>query len=323
MGFLVCDGGGEGAGSRAGTRFFFWDSRQHQPCSFSASRTTSPPGQPLLPSAPQTATSRRRVPDGDEVLTFREGGPGGLAPGEGAARPTNGVDHHGGDRPEPLILPDTSRQWTSTFSCSSQDSPPLVPYRRPGPRPPSSPRRPRPPLAHRNPGLRHGGIEIKERAAPTWGYRGPWPPTAPPPPVHHHRPAPRLPCPLLCLPWPPCPAPQPQHTVLCGRRRRSPALCRPCASCFSRPQRETRRLGLPPPYTYMPAPDLMPFFRRIPFLSLRKITTEDTPPASTLPKNFYKQIWPVGGAFLGRLSISQAPLIFPLDVIFAGRGGGL
>jgi hypothetical protein len=51
------------------------------------------------------------------------------------------VDQYGGGRPESPYPPGHQSQWTSTFSCPSQDSPLLMSRHRPGPGRPLSPRR--------------------------------------------------------------------------------------------------------------------------------------------------------------------------------------
>lgn len=79
-------------------------------------------------------------------------------------------------------------------------------------------------------------LNINKRAAPPWGYRGPWPPPGPPPPVHHR----------------PAPAPCPGRTWSPARPSR-PTLCRLVPSPGARPPLPGRR-GKPgdgshkPPY---------------------------------------------------------------------------
>ena len=91
-------------------------------------------------------------------------------------------------------------------------------------------------------------------------------------------------------PWSPVPAPASRLTG----RPLSPArrcLTPQPTSPSSRPQRETRRLGLPPPYTYMPGPDLMPFFRHIPYFVLREDPGGSPPGDGTQGRKNFKPIF--------------------------------
>ena len=89
---------------------------------YPTARAWSAPAAPYLAPVPD-----HTGPENVEVLAFREGGPAGLAPGEGVDRPTNGLTimevgggHHGAIQPKhPLSHP--RAQHLALVSCHDPD----------------------------------------------------------------------------------------------------------------------------------------------------------------------------------------------------------